>query len=465
MDKIVITRINELKKRIEELPSGYISTKTIGGNIYYYHQWGEKGKKYSKYLTEDELFKLDPLIKERQQLEQELKALKKGFDVAYTLMHLNEKVVDLFFDENGRIKATGVVFSLNHLPIGVIDEKGQFNNEHLVEWWNDRSIPLSRSGIKEVIDQLEISTPQFLLLKCFGLSLSDQYWIKPKVENLRWEDINFFHHDFSDDVGKLLLGGKLDSKDLNLSSPDNTSVGNLKKRWKIVNGKRVLLKGGSNPFRQEPYNEVVASKIANELGIFVSNYSLVYVDGFPYSECEDFINDDNELVTAYQINKIIKKENNDSNYSHLLKCAHKLGINEFEDYLNKLIVFDFIIANEDRHFNNFGVIRNAKTLNFIGPAPIFDSGASFGFDKIDAEIKAFEYIEVKPFKKDIIEQLDLVTSFDWLDTNRLNNIKDMIYFWFKELESKYLNQERIKVICDSVTIRINYLLNKLAANK
>ena len=303
------------------------------------------------------------------------------------------------------------------------------------------------------------------MLKCFGLSLSDQYWIKPKVENLRWEDINFFHHDFSDDVGKLLLGGKLDSKDLNLSSPDNTSVGNLKKRWKIVNGKRVLLKGGSNPFRQEPYNEVVASKIANELGIFVSNYSLVYVDGFPYSECEDFINDDNELVTAYQINKIIKKENNDSNYSHLLKCAHKLGINEFEDYLNKLIVFDFIIANEDRHFNNFGVIRNAKTLNFIGPAPIFDSGASFGFDKIDAEIKAFEYIEVKPFKKDIIEQLDLVTSFDWLDTNRLNNIKDMIYFWFKELESKYLNQERIKVICDSVTIRINYLLNKLAANK
>ena len=54
---------------------------------------------------------------------------------------------------------------------------------------------------------------------------------------------------------------------MNLFSPDNTTDGNLKKKWKISAGKRVLIKGGSDPFRQEVYNEVIASLIAEKLGI------------------------------------------------------------------------------------------------------------------------------------------------------------------------------------------------------
>ena len=461
MDKVLIERINELKKEINKLPGGYISTKNIRGSIYYYHQWKENGKQYSKYLNEEELVRLDALIKRRQQLEQELKALKKGNASSYTLMHLNAEVVDLLFDENGRIKGIGDVYSLDHLPVGAIDEKGRLNQDGLIEWWNDRSIPLSRSGIRDVIEQLDIATPQFLLLKCFGLSLSDQYWIKPKEEDIKWEDINFFHHEFSDDIGKLLLGGEIKNKDVNLSSPDNTSVGNLKKRWKIVNDKRVLIKGGSNPFRQEPYNEVVASQIAKTLDIPCVNYSLIYIDDYPYCECEDFIKEHEELVTAYQINKVLKKSNNDSNYSHLIKCARQLGINDFINYLNKLLVLDFIIANEDRHYNNFGVIRNAKTLEYVGPAPIYDSGASFGFDKINNDIKPFKDIEAKPFKKDLIEQLELVTSFNWLSINKLNYIKDNLYQWFIVFESRYLNKERIDAIVNATIARIEYLKKKI----
>ena len=38
MNKEEITRIKELKQKIKALPKGYISTKNIGGSIYYYHQ-------------------------------------------------------------------------------------------------------------------------------------------------------------------------------------------------------------------------------------------------------------------------------------------------------------------------------------------------------------------------------------------------------------------------------------------
>lgn len=458
MDKELINRIKELKEAINKLPKGYISAKNIGGNVYYYHQWNESGKKNSKYISTDELLELDSLIKQRQILEEELKALKKGYVSKYTLTHRNEKVIDLYFDNNAHIKGVGTIYDSNHLPIGSLDEKGNINNNNIIEWWNERSIPLSRSGAREVFEKLE-STNYELLIKCLGLSLSDQYWIKPTNKDMSWEDINFFNNEFSEDIGELLLGNEIKNKDLDLSSPDNTSVGNLKKRWKIIDSKRMMFKGGSNPFRQEPYNEVVASLILDALGIDHVNYSLTYIDNYPYSICEDFVKDDEDLVTAYLINKALKKNNSDSNYTHLLKCADYLKIPNFKEFLDKLIVFDFIIANEDRHFNNFGAIRNAKTLEFVRPAPVYDSGASFGFDKIDQDIKPFKNIEAKPFNKDIIEQLKLANSFSWLNIDKLEYIKSHIYEWFIKYESVYLSENRIKAIADSLIERINYLLN------
>lgn len=460
MYKEVIAKIKALRAIISTLPDGYISKKNIGGNIYYYHQRSKDGKKISKYLNEDEFESLNALLEKRKKLEQEVKSLKKGFDSSYILMHKNKEVIELFFDENGYIKGIGDVFSLNHLPLGSVDNKGNINTKNLESWWSDRSIPLSRSGIKDVIEKLNINSPQTLLLKCFGLSLSDQYWIKPKDKDIAWADINFFDNDFSEDVGELLFGNNLQNKDLNLSSPDNTSVGNLKKRWKILDDRRILIKGGSNPYRQEAYNEIIAYKIAETLGLNSVKYSLVEIGGYPYSECEDFVNKDEDFIPAEQLRKILEKNNNDSSYTHLLKCATKLNIPGFKDFLNKLLVFDFIIANEDRHFNNFGAIRNVNNLNFIGPSPIFDSGASFGFNKISEDIVKFEEIEAKPFFSDITKQLGLVSDFSWIDIEKLNKIKTNIFEWFSKYKSKYLTEDRIEAISQAVISRIDYLIEK-----
>ena len=458
MNQDTINKIKELTERIKKLPRGYISTKTVRGNIYYYHQWSEGGKKYSKYLNDIELVTLNLLISERQQLEREIKLLKKGYrstDVLLcTLMHQNNKVVDLSISlETGQILTVGDIYSLHLLPIGV---DNHLNG--LSEWWNDRSIPLTRSGIREALEKLEISDPKVLLLKCYGLSLSDQYWIKPKEEHIYWEDINFFDNDFSDDVGTVLLGGEKRKKELNLSSPDSTSVGNLKKRWKIIDGNRVMIKGGSNPYRQEPFNEVIASKIAGFLGLAAIEYSLFYDGDYPYSKCVDFINKNEDLITAYQINKLLKKNNSDSAYTHFVKCAEKAGIKGVKEYLDKLIVFDFIIANEDRHFNNFGFIRDANTLAFKGAAPVFDSGSSFGFDKLTIDIKPFKDIVSKPFKDIPLEQLKLVDSFKWLSVEKLNLVKKELLPLFSQFKSKYLDDQRINAIVESTIARIDYLI-------
>ena len=39
-----------------------------------------------------------------------------------------------------------------------------------------------------------------------------------------------------------------------------------------------------------------------------------------------------------------------------------------------MLVFDAVILNEDRHFGNFGVLRDNHTGKIIAPAPVFDNG-------------------------------------------------------------------------------------------
>lgn len=114
------------------------------------------------------------------------------------------------------------------------------------------------------------------MIRCYGLSLSDQYWIKPDGNDLSWDDINFFNHPFSDDIGDVLFGAPKKANVLDFSSPDNTSDGFLKKRWKIIDGKRCLIKGGSNPFCQQLFNEVITTKIMERLVIPHVPYALIW---------------------------------------------------------------------------------------------------------------------------------------------------------------------------------------------
>lgn len=43
---------------------------------------------------------------------------------------------------------------------------------------------------------------------------------------------------------------------------------------------------------------------------------------------------------------------------------------------------DFLISNTDRHFNNFGFMRDPDSLEFISFVPLFDSGNSMMYRNI-----------------------------------------------------------------------------------
>lgn len=291
-------------------------------------------------------------------------------DSRYVLMHKNTPVADLQLDtDTGVIRSVGHVYNALHVPVGIPVKKGVIDRSALNTWWTGRAIPASRDRIRDALRELELASTQLLLDKCLGLSLSDQYWICPTSSGVRWEEVNFFQNAFSDDVGNILLGRGSSSGRVSLMSPDNTSDGWLKKKWAILDERRCLMKGGSGATQQEPYNEVLASSVMERLGIPHVTYTLTVQEDYPYSVCEDFITPETELIPAWYIMQTVKRPNHVSVYQHYMDCCEALGIPGVREAVDRMIVLDYLIVNEDRHQNNFGVVRNAETLEYLGAAP------------------------------------------------------------------------------------------------
>ena len=192
-------------------------------------------------------------------------------------------------------------------------------------------------------------------------------------------------------------------------------------------------------------------------------YRLLVEDDYPYSVCEDFITPQTELISAWYIMQTMKKSNNVSVYQHYLNCCEAAGIPGIRDSLDRMMVVDYLIANEDRHQNNFGVVRNAETLEYLGAAPLFDSGTSLWFDKPTAMIGSKAKLSCKPFKNSHEEQIKLVTSFDWLDLNALQGIEEEL----RELVrgSLFIDEARCDALCRALKGRVDTLTDIVNTQK
>lgn len=373
-------------------------------------------------------------------------------------MNKNKEVLKFSYDEETHtIQKIEEEINPEFAPPGIVEYKTGISRKALNSWWKDRAIPASRSKFKDTLEVLEITSSVELLERCFGLSLSDQYWVKEEGSNAKWKDVNFFENAFSEDMGKLLMGQKNDTKDIDVFSPDNSSDGNLRKKWKIINGKRYLLKSGNSLNNQEPYNEVIATKLYAlilEKEDYVP-YELFEEYGLSFSCCKTMVGVNEELVPAYYIDKMAKLRGSESLYEHYIHVCENLGLSNARLQINKMIVCDYIIANYDRHYRNFGAIRNVETLKWERIAPIYDSGSSMWATTPTPMIE-MNY-KSKPFVSSPENQLKLVKDLSWLDVEKLSEFKKVI----KDILTKnsLMDKTRVQVISDLVERRIETVLD------
>jgi hypothetical protein len=245
---------------------------------------------------------------------------------------------------------------------------------------------------------------------------------------LGWGDINLITNDFRDPVGDMQLGQDVNEiLELPASafSPSSSVQGELKKKWIITDGKRCLVKGNHGSNSQESLNEIVATLLHKKQGKqpFVTYNTMRFGNTQPICcVCESFTSDELELIPAIDIVDSRKKNNAVSYYEHFIAVcvAHGMAEETLRSFLEYQILTDFILTNTDRHLNNFGVLRNAKTLEFVSMAPIFDSGNSmFWQNPRLPERDDLTKIEVNSFRGKEIQLLEYVRDKNCVDLQLL----------------------------------------------
>jgi hypothetical protein len=343
-------------------------------------------------------------------------------NMAYLLKHKDIDVALLVINEEGNIVTVKDVFQPAHLPLSCLMEDGKINLKRIFQWWDERGIPASREHYHAVMAEIGVTGKNKLLLKCNGLSLTDHYWIVNENDVKKWKDVNFYENLFDRGIGDLFFNKKKPDRNYNYYTPDISSDGNLRKRWEIdKNGCRILIKAGKNPYMQEPVNEVIASLLCKRLNIPHVSYSMEIEDGEPVSKCANMTNTDIEFVEAIRVFYTREPSFFENNkYKHYCACARQLGIKNNIEMLDRMMVLDYLILNHDRHFKNFGILRNSQTLNSITAAPIFDSGSSLFYEDGAAFIKLPERAKIRTECFDSLDkQMELISDWSWFDASKL----------------------------------------------
>ena len=313
------------------------------------------------------------------------------------------------------------VLDAQRMPFGCATSGGRGRKRELNSWWEHRSVPNSRPGMLAKLPELQAQQGWELPVRNLGLSLSDCYWVRPDGrDDLDWSRLNYFENDFEG-----CAQGDWDSwlANIGLGSPDNTSEGELPKRWATRDGARVLFKGcGSDD--QRPFNEAVASALHARLlqAEDYVPYKVVRVAGGPACVCPNFLGPREEYVPATYVKDAMGATKGTSIYDRLCRFAglHGAGDGPVREAICKTIVCDSILANSDRHWRNFGFVRNVDTLE-MRPAPIFDTGNSLWYQKSAAQVAAGDWtFDAKPFGPEPERQLALVDRGGWFDPSPLD---------------------------------------------
>ena len=250
----------------------------------------------------------------------------------------------------------------------------EYTGEGILKWLERRVIPRNRTFVDQILKTLGLShnDTKGIIDVCKGLSLNDSYWIVPEGFEGTFEQYNLYDNRFSEMLALVAYTGAGQTKQVFTTSPELTTNGMLPKAWRFIEEDGIYLyKGGtsgaSNAGR-EPFCEYYASQIAEVMGLNAVHYDLENWKGITASKCKLFTDKDTSFVP---IGRIVKA----GGIQKCLDYYDKMG-KDFSEQIRSMLVFDALIYNEDRHFGNFGILRDNHTGKIVAPAPIFDNGSS-----------------------------------------------------------------------------------------
>ncbi len=259
------------------------------------------------------------------------------------------------------------------------------------------------------------------------LSLNDCYWVSKSPEE-DFADFNLFDHtfDFPLAIGRFIDNG-------------------IRRGLTKEDGKIYFYKGGNN----ETWSEVYGTQLCHAFDLPCVEYTLEEYDGVICSKCAFFGDINHSYAT---INFFMA-------YPSLNRVGNRLKEfkEEYYDLYSDMLVLDSLMANNDRHFGNFGLIVDSRELTPLSFAPIFDNGRSF-YPTTDLA-SADDMLEASKHEENFFGvSLDEVAVRFMNDRNR-EKLRSVQSFHFSDNGKHHLPEERTKMVEEYIHKRAEYLLN------
>ena len=372
----------------------------------------------------------------------------------YSLKLYDEELITFSIEEKGleglQVSILNVNTQMNKLfPLDLeLTERG------ILKWLERRIIPKNRQFADEILKNLGLSVnnTKGIIGVCKGLSLNDSYWVVPVNFDGKYADYNLYENRFSETLSLIAFTGVGACEPAFSISPELTTNGMLRKAWRYIEDDGIYLyKGGTEGAAntgKEPYSEYYACQIAEQMGLNAVHYELENWKGILASKCKLFTDIDTSYIS---IGRIVKQ----GGIKACLDYYDKLG-SDFSEQIRSMLIFDAVIYNEDRHFGNFGVLRDNRSGKIIAPAPIFDNGLSlfnFAMDDDFKDLKSYAKTRSNPYGVSFESICKEV-----IGVKQRAQLRRLIDFKFKRHPSINLSEERLKAIENHIHDRARELL-------
>ena len=239
-------------------------------------------------------------------------------------------------------------------------------------------------------------------------------------------------------------------------------------------GELYLFKESNKRYPAEFWVEIVASEIGKLVGVktpetYCARMGEKYaalIKFFLKIEWDEKNNRHERTETLFEGGDIITSSNptfdRKKGERHNIYTVEKIFLNyergeSFKEFL-KILIFDAIIGNTDRHQDNWGFIFNNKT-NTIVLAPAYDNSTSLGSELLDEklsdyfdenEVKLIRYINKgKPHLRwsENGEDLERINHFQFLD----NIYKEKPYISDYVIEMTSFSDVQVEEVLDKVS--------------
>ena len=425
--------LGELINKRNELPIGDIYEKHISGKTYYYHQYFKNGKRYSEIVKSNDLAdllskinegkRLDALINEYKLKDKSIVISNSALNLTGNLMRGNTTVASF---NNGVL----IFYDTQLAPLIIKRTKS------IEAFLKLRVIDMSRTNarlLKKVLNinpDEEYKTP----LYSYALSISDNYWFKPKHSKLKYKDIKFTNDIYSD---VSLKGDTTVFPHRNKLTPEITTTGSFEKGWKLINGEWWLYKNGND---RQIFSELFCCAFAKLIGVNTVMYE--YDNGHIRSK---------NFASKVNFEPIASLADDNDQYDYIFGILTTIDEQIAKDYL-KLIFFDTVVNNVDRHNENVGLLRDRKTGKIVSLSPNFDNNLALvstentlkdpnkdGFVKYFADFiksnkKAHKLLKTVEFINIDIKQIESIISNIPISLANKDDIAEKVYIRYKYLK-------------------------------